>query len=1097
MPLYVELHCHSGYSFGDGASLPEELAAQAERLGYSALALTDHNGVYGSMEFAHQAKGRGLHPITGAEVTLEDESRVVLLVESRAGYANLCRLLSTAHQTSERTRPRLSRRLLAAHAEGLILLSGGRSSDLGRAAERGERAAAERLARSYREWLGPGSFFVELQQNYVHGDTDRNRALVALARSLELPLVATNNVHYHRRERYRLHDALVAIRSRATLDGAHRQRRANHEFYLKSPEEMAWIFRHLPEARENTLRIAERCRGFDLTEDLGYVFPDFYRSGAGDETADEALERFCWEMFLQRYRGEPEAVRAEARVRLREEMGLVRHHRLCGFFLVYRDLLELGKEVAARCRRSGKGRALFDMPPGRGRGSSVSSIICYLIGLSPVDPVKAKLSLGRFLNRKLASVPDIDLDFPRDIREELIKAVHQRYGEEHVAMVCTFPTYRIRSAIRDLGLALGLPPADVDRLARLSEGGRADQVETEMRRLPEFAALLETPPWRHLVELSRELSGFPQHVSQHVGGIIISSRPLVEIVPVERTRMEGRLICQWDKDSCDSARFLKIDFLALGMLSAVEECLDLIVENGKPPVDLSRIPYDDAAVYERICEGDTVGVFQIESRAQIQMLPRTQPRNLEDLAVEVAIVRPGPIVGGSVNPYVRGREQQRRNPKSAGWYDHPLLIPVLRETLGCIIFQDQILEVCQAMAGFSVDRAEALRRAMSRKRSREAMEQFREEFVAGACAKGVPRRTAVRVFEKVVGFSEYGFPKGHAAAFAVLTYQSAWLCHYYPTEFVTGILNNLPMGFYPRDVLLKDAARHGVRFLRPDLNASEALCTVEGETVRLGLAFIAGIGGRAAEALVAERRRGGPFRSLPDFLRRVALPCAGIEALVHAGALDSFGLERRMLLWQLGLLARAQGWMHPDRAGSGGRAGRRQTSFFLSTEQDEVVLPGLTAWERMLADYRTLELSPDTHPLALLRPSLPKGMVASTQLRLIPDGKTVRTAGLVVTRQRPGTARGFMFLLVEDECGLINVVVSPKLYERRRAIIRGEPLIWLAGTVQNKGGSLNLIAAEIGSVPELLREQEDEPAGPARVLLQELCQAAPAAHQWR
>ncbi|MCA1597243.1 MAG: error-prone DNA polymerase, partial [Chloroflexi bacterium] len=498
---------------------------------------------------------------------------------------------------------------------------------------------------------------------------------------------------------------------------------------------------------------------------------------------------------------------------------LVRHHRLGGFFLVYRDLLELAKEIAVRVRgQSARGR--FDLPPGRGRGSSVSSIICYLIGLSPVDPVKAKLSLGRFLNKELASVPDIDLDFPRDIREELIRAVHDRYGRDHVAMVAAYPTYRLRSAVRDIGKALGLPAPDVDRLARLSEGRGAHTVEEEMRRLPGFEQAIQSAPWQHLIERAKELHGFPRHLSQHPGGMIISTRPLVEIVPVEHSAMEGRLLCQWDKDSCDDARFIKIDFLSLGMLSAVEECLNLIEENGKKPVDLSRIEFNDTAIYDRICAGDTVGVFQIESRAQMQMLPRTQPRNLEELAIEVAIVRPGPIVGGSVNPYIRRREALRKNPKARIYYDHPLLMPALRETLGVIIYQDQVLSVCQAMAGFSVGRAEALRRTMSRRRSRESMAQFEAEFIEGARVRGVSRSIAEKVFQQILGFSQYGFPKAHAAAFAILSYQSTWLCHYYPAEFVAAVMNNLPMGFYPRDVLLKDAQRHGVAFRRPGINSS-------------------------------------------------------------------------------------------------------------------------------------------------------------------------------------------------------------------------------------------------------------------------------------
>lgn len=1095
---FVELHCHSAYSFADGASLPEELAAEAERLGYRALALTDHNGLYGAMEFAQQMRGRELQPITGAEVTLQDGSHLTLLAETPTGYAHLCRLLTTAHMENERGKPVLDRRALKDRAEGLILLSGCRESEVGRALERRDPTAARRALSDYREWFGRENCFVELQHNRVHGDTPRGRALVRLARELELGVVATNNVHYHVRERHRLQDALVSVKHRTSLDQSHHVRRANSEFHLKAFPEMEHRYRSLPEALSNTLRIAERCSQFNLTRDLGYVFPDFQQEGNGPaEPADAALERICREALAHRYAHETDAVRAEARRRVDEELDLVRYHKLAGFFLVHRDILEIARAVAARLRK-GRARGRFDLPPGRGRGSSVSSILCYLIGLSPVDPVRARLTLGRFLNKELASVPDIDLDFPRDIREDLIRAVHQRYGEDHAAMVATFPTYRIRSAIRDLGLALGLPAPDVDRLAKLSEGAGPDAIETELQRIPGFERAMESKSWQLLVELARDLKGFPQHLSQHVGGMIISSRPLIELVPVERSRMDGRLICQWDKDSCDDARFIKIDFLSLGTLSAVEECLDLIAENRKPPVDLSRIDFEDAAVYDRICAGETVGVFQIESRAQIQMLTRTQPRNLDDLTVEVAIVRPGPIVGGAVNPYVRCRERMRKNPRARPSYEHRLLIPVLEDTLGVILYQDQVLGVCQALAGFSVGRAEALRRAMSRRRSLEAMEQFRVEFIAGARARGVHPRISRRIFDKLLGFSNYGFPKAHAASFAVLAYQTSWLCHYFPAEYVTGILNQLPMGFYSRDVLLNEFSRMGVTFERPDVNESQVECTVSGETVRLGLRFIDGVGRRVAEQIRTERAVRGPFPSLTQFLRRVAIPCGAVERLVLAGAFDGLGLERRALLWSLGLIARTQGWMNRSAPGAGSLVTRRQQSLYPDLAQDQAPLPALTAWERMLHDYRLMELSPDTHPMALLRAAFPKGLARTSQLRQMQDERRVQVAGLVVTRQRPSTAKGFLFLLVEDEFGMVNVVVAPPTYERCRTAIRGEPLILIRGTVQHRHGNLNLICEDALSLLDALREPGPDGDVDHRTaeLLNELRTAAPAAHQW-
>ncbi|MCC2671817.1 MAG: polymerase alpha subunit, partial [Armatimonadetes bacterium] len=898
----VDLHCHSCYSFLDGASHPEELVDQAVKLGYTALALTDHNGVYGSLEFAQAAKAHkeDFQAITGAEVTLEDGSHLTLLVEKPEGYANLCRMLTIAHRSGERRFPQLPYEVIPEHARGLIALSGCRLGEIPRLLEAGKPQAAERAAARCREWFGEGRFYLELQQNLAYGDTQRCRALAELGKTLGIPLVATNNTHYHLRERYRLQDTLVAIKHGLTLDEAHPYRKPNSEFALKSPEAFRQRFRSYPEAVENALAIAARCLGFDILDDLGYQFPDFVREARDDQfrTGDEALRILCEEALEVKYANAPAERRAEARQWLTNELRLVKLHGLAGFFLVYRDLLQLSKEVAAELRGTGP-RGRFEMPPGRGRGSAVSSIICYLIGLSAVDPVKAKLFPGRFLNESLSSVPDIDLDFPRDIRAELIRRVHARYGEDHVAMVNIMPTYRFRGAVREVGKALALPPADLDRLAKLGDG--FGHVGEEMDRLQEFSVYRDNPLWTHLRELSAELRGMPRHVSQHVGGIIISSRPLVEVVPLERSAMEGRQVCQWDKDSCDTARMIKIDFLALGMLSAVEECLELIEANGKTPVDLSRIEFNDRAVYNRICRGQTVGAFQIESRAQIGMLVRTRPSTIEDLAVQVAIVRPGPIVGNAVNPYVRRREEQRQRRNYKPPLDHPLLEPVLGDTLGVIIYQDQVMEVCKALAGFTDGQADQLRRAMSRKRSRENMEKFRELFMEGAGQKGVLPQIAARVFEQVVAFSEFGFPKSHAAAFAILAYQSMWLLHYHPAEFVASVLNNQPMGFYPRDTLVQDARRRGVGFLAPDINRSELKCTVRGRVVRLGLGFVDGVGERKGQWILAERAL-GPFRSLPDFARRLRLPHAVTERLILVGAFDGFGLNRRELLWQLGLL---------------------------------------------------------------------------------------------------------------------------------------------------------------------------------------------------
>lgn len=1072
MPPYAELHLHTAFSFLDGASLPEELIGQAADLGYRALAVTDHDGLYGAVEFARLARSAGIVPITGSEVTLTDGSHLTLLAETPAGYANLCRLLTAAyggpmpdgaplnqvavdapcsdHVLPSRLTPRVHPDLLATHSEGLILLTGCRHGALSHLVDANRRAEAASLTKRYIEWFGPNNVAIELQHNLVHGDTARVAALAALAEQVGLPAVVTGNVHYHRPERHRLQDTLVAIRHRTTLDRAHRERRVNADFFLHSPAEMVSRFSRYPNAVHTSLALAERCASFDLTRDLAYAFPR-YPTPPG-ETPDEMLARTCRAALHDRY---SPAEHPAAIERLNEELRLIAHHKLGGFFLLYRDLLHLAREVAIEVR--GPDAPSSVLPPGRGRGSAVGSIVCYLIGLSHVDPLAHNLMLGRFLNEELSSIPDIDLDFPREIRERLIERVYQVYGADHAALVCAFPTYKLRSAVRDVGKALGLPLADLDRIAKLSEPRSARALGEELERMPAYASRLSAPPWSHLVELAGELAGFPRHVSQHSGGMVISSTPLTDLVPIQPAAMPGRFICHWDKDSCDDAGFVKIDFLALGMLSLVEECLGLIVSSGKPSVDLSRIDFADAAVYEMICAGDTIGTFQIESRAQIQTVLRTQPRCLEDLVVQVAIVRPGPIIGGAINPYIRNRERQRRGEPFDLAYDHPSLEPVLRETLGVILYQEQVLGVAMALAGFSAGQADQLRRAMSRKRSRDAMIRLWTQFRDGALARDVSLATAKTVFQKLLGFAEYGFPKCHAAAFAVLSYQSSWLRRYHPAEFTCALLNNQPMGFYPPHVLTNDAKRHGVRILGPDINLSGARCTVEAGAVRIGLGYVAELGEAAADQIVAERTTKGVYRSLADLVRRVPLRPEGAENLIAVGAADSFGLGRREALWQLGLFLPAHGF-------GGGRTPKTpgtQLPLALPTRQDMVELRPMGPWEQMAADYEALGLSPRYHPLGLLRPSLPRTIASTTELATLPDGLTVQIAGLVVCRQRPGTAKGITFLLIEDEQGLINVIIYPSLYNETRHVVRGEPFLLVSGKLQRRDGTLNVIAEAI------------------------------------
>jgi len=1054
---YVELHCHSAYSFLDGASMPDELVPAALELGHDALALTDHNSVSGSMEFARSARALGLRAIHGAEIDLPGTAgeaggrgrHLTLLVYDARGWSNLCRLLTRAHA---RTRegppgappeaPEVPLEAVLDHAEGLVCLSG--------CAARGVHD--EPTARRLREAFGPERFRVELQRPFHAEDRARNRKLAALAGRLGVSCVASGNVHAHARARAPLQDAFVAVREHTTLDASEPLRRGNFTHVLASPTAMAARFAEdHPDAVAETARLAETLR-FDLCADLGYRYP-----GAEDPEADRKLGAVCAARFAERY-PRRSALRAEAERRLEEELRVIAALGLAGFFLLHRDMLELAREVAAEVRGPDTARAL--LPPGRGRGSSVSSIVCYLTGLSHVDPVANELLLGRFLNEEISSLPDIDLDFPRDIRAVLIPRVHERYGREHSALVAAFPTFRSRGAIRELGKALGLPPGEIERVARAAEAWSPQvQKDIESALGPERGR----GRWEWLARLAEEAYGLPRHLSQHSGGMIVSTRPLLDccpVVPAARPPTSsavpgGRQIAQWDKDSCADAGFLKIDLLGLGMLSAVERAVETIAATRGEAIDLSRIPYDDPAVYSAIQEADTVGVFQIESRAQMQSLRRTRPATLDDLTVQVAIVRPGPIQGGAVNPYIERRQCLREDPDYVIPYEHPALEPVLHDTLGTIIFQDQVLEVAQAFAGFSPGEADGLRRAMSRKRSHAAIEVYHRRFVEGAAGlHGADEATAERVYAMIVGFSGFGFPKAHGAAFGLLAYQSTWLRVHHPAEFLCALLNEQPMGFYPPDALVHEAQRRGIEVAPPEVSASEVLCHVEeGGGVRIGLGYVQGVRAQEVAALVAAREREGPFAGVEDLVSRAGAGRAALAQLAWAGACDRLaGGDRRAALWLLGVAA-------PGRMVPGGT----QLALPLEIPAPPALAP-LGSWEGMLADYGSTGVATREHPLALLRASLRAGAVSSRDLDALPHGRRVRIGGLVVARQRPGTAKGVVFLLIEDEHGTVNLIVPPPIYERHRLTVRTEPLVIVQGKLERfaaTGRAVNVVVERV------------------------------------
>ena len=1065
---------------------------RAARLGYRALALTDHDGLYGVVRFWQAAQERGIKALIGAEVSLvaatqsgavscarasrhlpgeNNDCHLTLLAETKSGYANLCRLISAGQLAGQKGAPHLTLDTLAQHAQGLFCLSGCRRGALasallanGRDAEDAYGQAA-RVAGQLRD-IFADRLWIELQRHYLPGDAALVPNLVELARRLGSGLVATNNVHYAERSGQRLHDILTCIRQLTTLPEALASGllHPNSERFLKPPAEMVDLFADLPQACQNTLQIAERCQeGLDFSEQRLPNFP--VPSGYTPLTY---LQFLCAEGLQRKF----DPVTPQTQAQLDHELHVIERTGMAGYFLVVWDIVRFARCRGIRCQ---------------GRGSAANSLVAYLLDITPVDPLRHHLLFERFLSEESRTMPDIDVDFAADRREEVIQYVYERYGEEHTAMVCNVVTYRARSAVREVAKALAFPPDVIDRLAKaldtrsasqaaeevaieqgieepqagsplppllrgvtcsapLAKGGRGDRGNSVSPALPY--------PWQLLSELLREIDGTPRHLSIHVGGMLITAAPLVEIVPVERATMPGRVVVQWDKDSVEDAGLIKIDLLSLRTLGMVEETLQHVRQTRGLELDLEHLPLDDPAVYEMLQRADTIGCFQVESRAQAQMLPRLKPKCLEDIIIEVALVRPGPIQGHMVHPYLR-----RRQGLEPVEYAHPSLEPALAETLGVIIFQEQVIRVAMAVARFNPGEADQLRRAMSRSRSEQAMARLRDRFVRGAQANGLNAATAEEVFQQLAGFAEFGFCKSHAASFALVAYQTLYLKAHFVPELYCALLNHQPMGFYTPEVLLGDAQRHGVSILRPDINSSQDECTLEPSlALRLGLRYVYGLG-EAWRSRLLERRAGKPFANLADFCQRTRLPRPVVENLIRCGAMDCWatppgtpypllgggaravgGQERRALLWQLGGLD------------------YREEEMDIEIPLAEVALPALDARESMSWEYELLGLAPGDHVLRLYRSRLREhGVLSSAELAQRQDGESVRVAGMVIVRQRPPTAKGHVFITLEDEEGLINLIVRPAVYERYKSAVRNAPLLWAEGRLQREGHAISVL----------------------------------------
>jgi error-prone DNA polymerase len=1037
--MYAELHCHSYYSFHDGASSLEELLVRAQEMGYRGVALTDHNNLCGAMRFAQLTRSLNIHGIIGAELNLKGGYHLTLLAETPLGYRHLSRLITAAHSEGERDKPELDPALLKDNAEGLIALSGCPQGELAQLTALSRLPEARRLVRQYRDWFGRENYYLEMQQNLAPGDTERNRRLAALAKELEVGIVATGNVHYHIRERHQLQDCLVAVRHCKSLEETHRERRPNSEYYMRPVPEIEALFRDYPEAIASTLEIAERCR-VNLTQDLSYVFPD-YPAPEG-YTPESYLEKLCYESAVRRYG----AITPAVQQRLDEEFGLVRKYKLAGFLLMYHEVIKLGREVMIDQGLSDPSLTLEENPPGRGRGSSVSLLVGYLIGLSHIDPLKYKLSLERFLPADtMSSVPDIDLDFPRSIREGLILRTHQKWGWERAVLTGTIATYMIKGAVRDLGKALGLPEEEVDQLAKGVDWGSAKHLEEQMQKAPHFQDKTQAPVWRDLIRLAAELDSFPKYMGQHPGGMVLSSAPLTDIVPVQRSAIEGRYVCQWDKDSIDDAGFVKIDFLALGALSQMQEAVELIKGRTGERIDLSRIDFEDPAVYDMLCGGDTIGIFQVESAAQMQTITRLRPRNLLDMAHEVAAVRPGVGVNGGVQEYLA-----RRLGRKPVVYDHLLEKKSLERTLGIILFQDQVNQVAIDVAGFLPSEADRMRRAFGRKHNTELIRQYRQKFMEGAKSRGVGEEAAEAIFKKFNG--QYMFPESHAFAFGVTAYQASWLKYYYPLEFFVGIFNQQPMGFYNLETLKEDAKRHQVGILNPDVNKSRSKCVIENGSLRLGFLQVLGLGEAAAKSIEAGRQRGGDFRSIGDFLERTGVLEEVALNLSGAGAFDSLEANRRKVKWEIGLRYRPV---------------NSQIFLSLPVKQDIIDLEAPTEWERMKEEYGILSLYPAGHIMAKLRPQLNKKLLCSRDIPQLKDGDEVMAAGLVIRRQRP--QGHVVFITLEDEFGHIPLMIFPQVYEPQEHKFKS-PFLIIKGKMCRREGTHNVVVSQVKPFSPMLEK---------------------------
>jgi error-prone DNA polymerase len=1063
---YVELRCRSAFSFLEAASNPEDLVARAAELDYPALALADRGGLYGAPRFHRAAAAAGLRALVGAEIRIEESAPdpagarnacgdLLLLAETPRGYRNLSRLLTCGHARGGKQEARVSWQELEEHAADLTALA------------RGDAVLTPALLDRARALLPKRRVWVDVCRPLTRAGERAGRRAAALAEAARVPLVASNDVRHARPEDRRLLDALTCLRWKTSLDAAGRRLAPNAERHLRPRHEMLERFADRPEWTRATREIAERCT-FTLGH-LGYRFPEFPTPPG--ETQGSFLRSLTARGARERY-GTP--LPRRARQQLERELALIEKLDLAGYFLIVHDIARFARAQGILAQ---------------GRGSAANSAVCYALGITAVDPVAMELLFERFLSEQRGEWPDIDIDLPSgEPRERVIQYVFEKYGERGAAMTAVVVTYRTRLALREMGKVLGIEPDAVDRLARLigslEHRGDRGEFDTVLRQ----AGVDPTAPRSAtLLELTQAVRGLPRHLGQHTGGIVIAAGRLDEVVPIEPARMAKRRVVQWDKDDCADLGIIKIDLLGLGMLAALEDTIQLVRAHEDADVDLAHLPPDDPQTYAMIRAADTIGTFQIESRAQMATLPRMRPERFYDLVVEVAIIRPGPITGKMVHPYL-----ERRAGRAPVTYPHPCLEPILERTLGVPLFQEQLLRIAMAAAGFSGGEAEELRRAMGFKRSVERMSRIERRLVEGMLARGISEKAREEILRGITSFALYGFPESHAASFALIAYASAYLKCHHPAAFLAGLLNAQPMGFYGPATLVKDAQRHGVEVRPIDPAHSDWHCTLEPQTpaqresqpaVRLGLRHVSGLRAQAGRVIAAERRR-APFASAADLARRAGLRRAELEALAELGALaglDPAARSRRSALWQVAALERdprsllagvsPAGTASPkgaQRAASTRAAGARSepqaSGVEWTGERSRTIspLPEMSALEATLADYRLSGLTLGPHLLEHLRPELERrGVLSAVRLRDVPNGCFVRTAGHAIVRQRPGTAKGFCFLTLEDETGTSNAVLTPREFHRFRAPLHAAAIVEIAGPLQKADGVIHVRVREL------------------------------------